>query len=140
MYLGISFASALGGASTYVGSLITLTIYRRIGVDLNAENSPPLNFWAFIGFSLPLCLIGFVVTYFWLQFLYTWLFNSNRSTDEISESRKLELIETCKKSLKELGRITLHEGIVIFLFSMLFIIAYTSKPIIFDGWRTKLPE
>jgi solute carrier family 13 (sodium-dependent dicarboxylate transporter), member 2/3/5 len=110
LLLSIAYASSIGGIATLVGTPPNLSFVRIF--DIYFPNGPEIGFGNWILFALPFSIAMFIITFIYLYFIYV------RKKINWVKIGKNDL----KNELKELGKMTFEEKIVIFLFIILIIL------------------
>ncbi len=137
LLLGVAYASSIGGMATIVGTLPNNVIsehYQRSFPEL--QETQPLGFLDWMQIGLPLSCILFVICFFVIKQRY--LKRNQISGLELDKAS----LET---SYSELGKISLPEKWIAFLFTTMAILWLTLKPLEigsfkFDGWASLFPE
>ncbi|PSN33759.1 Protein I'm not dead yet [Blattella germanica] len=133
-YLGVAYASNLGGAGTLTGTGTNLT-FKGLW-DANFPRAGGVNFASWMIFGTPLMLINMLAGWIWLQFLFMGLFrrkkdDSKRKNQEEQSKRVRDVIEL---KYKELGPMSFHEGSVLFLFLIVVLLWFFRRPEFIPGW------
>ncbi len=137
LLLGIAYASSIGGMATIVGTLPNNVIaehYQKSFPEL--QSSMPLGFADWMQIGLPLSCLLFTLCFFVIRFRYL----KPRDVSDLQVDKT-----SLEKSYQELGKISLSEKWIAFLFSAMAILWLTMKPLEigsfkFDGWTSLFPE
>lgn len=135
-YLGIAYASSMGGCGTIIGTATNLA-FKEIYDRRFTNSTELLDFPTFMFYSVPSMLVYTGLMFLWLQWLYMGLF---RPKSEEAEAVKMgnEGAKIAEKVIdrryQELGPINAHEIQVMVLFLFMVVMYFTRKPNFFPGW------
>lgn len=125
-----AFAANIGGMATLTGTppnIILKTIADELFEKAGGESGISFANWLIIG--LPLSLICLVITWLWLQVLYSRK-KCFKNDSESYESVRLYL----KRAYNRLGPITFQETVVLIVFIILALLWMTRNPQVVPGW------
>lgn len=133
-YLGIAYASNLGGAGTLTGTGTNLT-FKGIW-DSTFPNAGGVNFASWMIFGTPVMLVNMLAGWLWLQFLFMGLFRKKTEDEKLkSSSERTKIVrEVINVKYKELGPMTFHEGSVLVLFIIVIFMWFFRQPEFIPGW------
>ncbi|XP_069683308.1 protein I'm not dead yet-like [Periplaneta americana] len=133
-YLGVAYASNLGGAGTLTGTGTNLT-FKGIW-DTTFPEAGGVNFANWLIFGAPLMLINMFAGWVWLQFLFMGLFRRKKEEDKKTSAEEQAKIvrEVISVNYKQLGPMTFHEGSVLVLFTAVVFLWFFRKPEFIPGW------
>ncbi|XP_021940049.1 protein I'm not dead yet-like isoform X2 [Zootermopsis nevadensis] len=133
-YLGVAYASNLGGAGTLTGTGTNLT-FKGIW-DTTFPEAGGVNFASWFIFCTPLMLINMLAAWIWLQILFMGLFRKKKEEDKRKSNEEEAKIvrEVISVKYEELGPMTFHEGSVLILFIIVVILWFFRKPEFIPGW------
>ncbi|XP_067015099.2 protein I'm not dead yet [Anabrus simplex] len=130
-YLGVAYASNLGGAGTLTGTGTNLT-FKGI-FDSVFPDGDGVNFASWMIFNIPLMLINVGAAWLWLQILYMGLFRKKNHSD-MSKEKVQTVKELISQKYKELGPMTFHEGCTLAIFVGVVLLWFFRKPEFIPGW------
>jgi solute carrier family 13 (sodium-dependent dicarboxylate transporter), member 2/3/5 len=93
--------------------------------------------------SVPIMLLATFLTFVWLQCFYMGMFRPNSAAakeGDIGKEGAKVALATIEHRYKELGRMSVQEKIVGFLFVFSIILLVTRKPGIFIGWAERITD
>ncbi|XP_041633521.1 protein I'm not dead yet 2 isoform X2 [Drosophila kikkawai] len=136
-YLGIAYASSIGGCGTLIGTGTNLT-FKGLYDSRFPNSVETLDFPIFMAYCMPFVVIALILlTYFSLQITHMGLFRPKSKVG--AEIKKgAEGKEVVKNVIKEskaaLGPMTCHEIQVAVVFILMVILLFTRKPGFVKGW------
>ncbi|KAL7646871.1 UNVERIFIED_CONTAM: hypothetical protein RMT77_002128 [Armadillidium vulgare] len=129
-FLATAYGANLGGTGTYTGSGTNLVLKGVLkGLYKDQES---LTFATWIFFCAPAMLLCGVLTFFWLKCFFLGCRGSQQY--EMSPERKSIVERILRKKYEELGRITIHERMVLFWFFILVMLWFFLSPGFMPGW------
>lgn len=132
-YLGVAYASNLGGAGTLTGTGTNLT-FKGIW-DTTFPEAGGVNFASWFIFGAPLMLINMLAAWIWLQILFIGLFRKKKEDKKKTSEEQAKIVrEVISVKYKELGPMTFHEGSVLILFIIVVFLWFFRKPEFIPGW------
>ncbi|KAJ9589617.1 hypothetical protein L9F63_017202, partial [Diploptera punctata] len=132
-YLGIAYASNLGGAGTLTGTGTNLT-FKGIW-DTTFPDAGGVNFASWMIFGTPVMIVNMIAAWLWLQFLFMGLFRRKKDEkDQISKDHIKRARDVIEIKYKELGPMTFHEGSVLVLFIIVVFLWFFRQPEFIPGW------
>lgn len=132
-YLGVAYASNLGGAGTLTGTGTNLT-FKGIW-DTTFPEAGGINFASWFIFGAPLMLTNMLAAWIWLQILFMDLFRKKREAKNKSSEDQAKIVrEVISVKYEELGPMTFHEGSVLILFVIVVLLWFFRKPEFIPGW------
>ncbi|KRG06824.1 protein I'm not dead yet isoform X1 [Drosophila mojavensis] len=141
-YLGIAYASSLGGCGTIIGTATNLT-FKGIYDTAFPNSTEKLDFPTFMFYSVPSMLVYTVLTYVFLQwhFMGLWRPKSKEAQEvQVGKDNAHVAKKVIDQRYKELGPMSIHEIQVMILFIIMVFMYFTRKPGIFTGWADLLPD
>ncbi|KAB0791695.1 hypothetical protein PPYR_03496 [Photinus pyralis] len=136
-FLGVAYASTIGGLGTIVGSGTNLTfkgIYERF-----FSESEGLIFTHWIFLNVPIMLITMALTWLWLQVFYLGLFRpKSKDAQCIRVGKQGEYVaqKVIRQKMVEMGPMTFHEISVAILFGIAVLLWFFRQPQFIRGWPT----
>ncbi|GLH10555.1 Protein I'm not dead yet [Gryllus bimaculatus] len=130
-YLGVAYASNLGGAGTLTGTGTNLTfkgIYDSVFPD-----SEGINFASWMIFCIPLTIVNILAAWLWLQFLFMGLCRKQKKMVMTKEQAQ-QVRQVIRKKYDELGPMTFHEASTLVLFIALVLMWFFREPEFIPGW------
>ncbi|KAK7790584.1 hypothetical protein R5R35_005949 [Gryllus longicercus] len=130
-YLGVAYASNLGGAGTLTGTGTNLTfkgIYDSVFPD-----SEGINFASWMIFCIPLTIVNILAAWLWLQFLFMGLCRKQKKM-VMTEEQAQQVRQVIRKKYDELGPMTFHEASTLVLFIALVLMWFFREPEFIPGW------
>ncbi|PNF25633.1 Protein I'm not dead yet [Cryptotermes secundus] len=132
-YLGVAYASNLGGAGTLTGTGTNLT-FKGIW-DTTFPVAGGVNFASWFIFGAPLMLINMLAAWIWLQILFMSLFRKKKEDKKKTSEEQAKIVrEVISVKYKALGPMTFHEGSVLILFIIAVFLWFFRKPEFISGW------
>ncbi|XP_060651939.1 protein I'm not dead yet isoform X1 [Drosophila nasuta] len=135
-YLGIAYASSLGGCGTIIGTATNLTFKGLYDVAFT-NATEKLDFPTFMFYSVPSMLVYTLLTYVFLQwhFMGLWRPKSKEAQEvQVGNDNAHVAKKVIDQRYQELGPISMHEIQVMILFIIMVIMYFTRQPGIFKGW------
>ncbi|XP_046979334.1 protein I'm not dead yet-like [Schistocerca americana] len=132
-FLGIAYASNLGGTGTLTGTGTNLT-FKGIFHSLFPE-AEGINFASWMIFCVPLMLLSVTAAWMWLNVLYMGLFRKQTDNGKKKGEEHAKAVrQVIHQSYSELGPMTYHEGSVLFLFVAIVLLWFFREPEFIPGW------
>lgn len=143
IYVGIAYASSIGGCATLIGTPTNLALKGQYDEKFKKMHpTEKIDFMTFMGYAaLPSWIVLFL-TYLVMELVYMGLWNKkNRFNQQIRRmsENKLSSKGKIKDKYRELGPITIHEISAIILFIVLICLFFTKSPNFFTGWGDLFP-
>ncbi|XP_065359915.1 protein I'm not dead yet [Calliphora vicina] len=135
-FLGVAYASSMGGCGTIIGTATNLT-FKGIYESRFPKSTETLDFPTFMFYSVPSMLIYTGLMFLWLQYHYMGLFRpKSKEAEEVKLGNQGADVarKVIDQRYKELGPMSAHEIQVMILFIIMVIMYFTRKPGIFPGW------
>ncbi|KAI8117307.1 Protein I'm not dead yet [Lucilia cuprina] len=135
-FLGVAYASSMGGCGTVIGTATNLT-FKGIYESRFPTSTETLDFPTFMFYSVPSMLIYTGLMFLWLQYHYMGLFRpKSKEAEEVKLGNQGADVarKVIDQRYKELGPMSAHEIQVMILFIIMVIMYFTRKPGIFPGW------
>ncbi|XP_013112775.2 protein I'm not dead yet [Stomoxys calcitrans] len=139
-YLGVAYASSLGGCGTVIGTATNLA-FKSLYESRFPTSTETLDFPTFMFYSVPSMLVYTGLTYVWLQYHFMGLFRpKSKEAEEVKLGQQGAGVarKVIDQRYKELGPMTIHEIQVMILFIIMVVLYFTRKPGIFTGWADVL--
>ncbi len=130
MWLGISYASTIGGTATLVGTLPNMVMKKFY--DEHFQDAVPLDFTNWFLFGLPVSLTLLVICY--VVFKMLLLRNSDHHAPDL---------DVCRQEYRALGKMQFEEKAIAWIFCAAIVLWFTLDDkmiwgIQLTGWRTYL--
>ncbi|XP_073837551.1 tricarboxylate transporter protein I'm not dead yet [Musca autumnalis] len=135
-YLGIAYASSMGGCGTVIGTATNLT-FKGLYETRFPNSKEQLDFPTFMFYSVPSMLVYTGLMFVWLQYHFMGLFRpKSKEAEEVKLGQQGAGVakKIIDQRYKELGPMSIHEIQVMVLFIIMVIMYFTRKPGIFPGW------
>ncbi|XP_005180637.1 protein I'm not dead yet [Musca domestica] len=135
-YLGIAYASSMGGCGTVIGTATNLT-FKGLYETRFPNSKETLDFPTFMFYSVPSMLVYTGLMFVWLQYHFMGLFRpKSKEAEEVKLGQQGAGVakKIIDQRYKELGPMSIHEIQVMILFIIMVIMYFTRKPGIFPGW------
>ncbi|KAK5638691.1 hypothetical protein RI129_012986 [Pyrocoelia pectoralis] len=136
-FLGVAYASTIGGLGTIVGSGTNLT-FKGIYENFFRE-SEGLIFTHWIFLNVPIMLITMALTWLWLQIFHMGLFRpKSKDAMSIRVGKQGEYVaqKVIRQKMVEMGPMTFHEISVAILFVLAVLLWFFRQPQFIRGWPT----
>lgn len=137
MFLGIMYASSLGGCCTIIGTGTNLAL---VGTVLaHFPDCKDLDFLSFMCYATPVMVVMLLFTFLWIQVLHMGMFRPNSDSYkeiQIGEEGNKVLKASIQQSYADLGRMTSHESWVLLLFCLAIALWVFRDPGFMPGWPT----
>lgn len=133
-YLGVAYASNLGGAGTLTGTGTNLTfhqLYNEIASKYGITTD--VNFASWMKFAMPLTVVNIMAAWVWLQILFMGLFRKEKKMVMTKDQSK-NVRELIRKKYDELGPMSFHEGSTLTLFIAVVLLWFFREPGFITGW------
>ncbi|XP_075164584.1 tricarboxylate transporter protein I'm not dead yet [Haematobia irritans] len=135
-YLGVAYASSLGGCGTVIGTATNLA-FKSLYESRFPTSTETLDFPTFMFYSVPSMLVYTALTFFWLQYHFMGLFRpKSKEAEEVKLGQQGAGVakKVIDQRYKELGPMSIHEYQVMALFIIMVTLYFTRSPGIFVGW------
>ncbi|XP_061396558.1 protein I'm not dead yet-like [Musca vetustissima] len=135
-YLGIAYASSMGGCGTVIGTATNLT-FKGLYETRFPNSAETLDFPTFMFYSVPSMLVYTGLMFVWLQYHFMGLFRpKSKEAEEVKLGQQGAGVakKIIDQRYKELGPMSIHEIQVMVLFIIMVVMYFTRKPGIFPGW------
>lgn len=135
-YLGIAYASSMGGCGTVIGTATNLA-FKSLYENRFPNSIEKLDFPTFMAYSVPSMLVYTGLMFLWLQYHFMGLFRPNsKEAEEVRLGQQGASVakKVIDQRYKELGPMTAHEIQVLILFILMIVLYFTRSPGIFSGW------
>nr|CAD7457828.1 unnamed protein product [Timema tahoe] len=131
-YLGIAYASNLGGAGTLTGTGTNLT-FKGLWDSLY-PHADGVNFASWMLFNVPLMLVNVFASWLWLQFLFMGLFRGKKAKPNFNKDQAMLVKDMVRERVKELGAMSFDEGCTLALFIAVVLLWFFREPEFIPGW------
>ncbi|XP_063233582.1 protein I'm not dead yet [Bacillus rossius redtenbacheri] len=131
-FLGVAYASNLGGAGTLTGSATNLT-FKGLWDQLY-PGGEGATFATWVVFNVPLMLVNVLAAWLWLQILFMRLFRRDSTNSQTSPRRAQAIEDVIRAEVDRLGPVTFHEACTLLLFVALVLLWFFRQPEFMPGW------
>ncbi len=136
--MAICYSANIGGTGTLVGTGSNVVMMEY----LNEFDDNPVSFGTWMGFAIPQMLLCLAAAWLWLYFYFVtlskWRGDVNANEDEERSRRNMAVSDAIGRKYAELGTLTFHEMVVLFLFVAAFLLWFFLSPGFMTGWGDKL--
>ncbi|XP_076045465.1 Na(+)/citrate cotransporter-like isoform X2 [Oratosquilla oratoria] len=129
-FLGTAYAANLGGTGTLTGTGPNIVLK---GILQSYTEPTGLNYSTWMAFNIPGMLLCVTLAWMWLQFLYIG-FGKTGKVRETSAKRKEAIKGLLRRKYEDLGSLSFHECVVMFLFITLVLLWLSRSPSLLPGW------
>ncbi len=138
--MAICYSANIGGTGTLVGTGANVILSEY----LNELDGNPVSFGTWMAFSVPQMILCLVAAWCWLYFYFIGISSilrrkRNRRVDkekekELQQQRNESVSRVIRQKFSELGPMTFHEGVVVFVFLIAFNLWFFLSPGFMTGW------
>ncbi|XP_049869358.1 protein I'm not dead yet-like [Pectinophora gossypiella] len=141
-FCAATFSATIGGIGTLVGTGTNL-VFKGLFERQFPKADEFLTFPKFSAFSVPYMIIMELLIYFWLIVRYLGFLRPRSKKAKAAKISKAGLDaakKTVAKNIKDLGRLSFWEIMVLILFGLGIALFFSRSPEIFSGWADKVLE
>ncbi|XP_043231308.1 solute carrier family 13 member 5-like [Amphibalanus amphitrite] len=136
LYISVAYAANCGGTGTLTGTNPNLVLKGQLDELFGAETG--LTYANFMLFGVPSMLLCTLLAWIWLVILFLGIKQFWCCKDEDS-SQFAEVKRSLQQRYRDLGPMSFHEGMVLFLFVVLVLLWFLRSPRFIPGWAELFP-